>query len=119
MARERDDKGRFVKGNKAGISTEVAREYQQRAVDSRAERKSLREALLTELCRKAKAGEPMTKLERLAAKAIDAHLEGPLTFRDLNALADLLGEKKITITHRAPLVITEAEAEAIDKWSRR
>ena len=116
---ERDEKGRFTKGNTRAICAENAREYQVRSVEARAEKKSLREALVAELNKKAKAGEPMTKLEYLVAKAIDYHARGKLTFKDLTALLELLGEKELTVTHKTdgPLVITEAEAQALDKWA--
>lgn len=120
-SKERDEKGRFKKGVggskehrfHAGNAVEMA----ARSNAAKAERKSLRETLLAELERKARAGEPMTKMEYLVAKAIENHAKGALTFRDLTALADLLGEKEITINHRGPLVITDKEAEALDKWT--
>lgn len=120
--KERDEKGRFKKGvmpkGAVPFTAGTAKEMALRSQALQAERKSLRETLLAELQRKAKAGEPMTKMEYLVAKAIENHAKGALTFRDLTALADLLGEKEITINHRGPLVITDKEAEALDKWTK-
>lgn len=119
---ERDEKGRFVKGNNEGrrfASDGSAAANALRSQKAQAEKKTLREALVAELNKKAKAGEPMTKLEYLVAKAIDNHARGKLTFKDLTALLELLGEKELTVTHKTdgPLVITEAEAQALDKWA--
>ena len=119
---ERDEKGRFTKGNNEGrrfASDGSAAANALRSQKAQAEKKTLREALVAELNKKAKAGEPMTKLEYLVAKAIDNHARGKLTFKDLTALLELLGEKELTVTHKTdgPLVITEAEAQALDKWA--
>lgn len=120
-SKERDEKGRFKKGvmpkGAVPFTAGTAKEMALRSQALQAERKTLRETLLAELERKARAGEPMTKMEYLVAKAIENHAKGALTFRDLTALADLLGEKEITINHRGPLVITDKEAEALDKWT--
>ncbi len=93
---QRDNKGRFVKGNTEGISTEVAREYQARSVEARLRNKTLADALRAELEKKA-PGTEMTKLEYLAAKAIGNHANGDMTFKDLRDLQHLLGEDKQTL----------------------
>lgn len=122
-SKERDEKGRFVKGHSGNPAQRFhagnAQEMAARSNAAQAERKTLREALLAELERKVKAGESMSKMEYLVAKAIENHAKGALTFRDLTALADLLGEKELTINHRGPLVITKDEADAIDKWANK
>lgn len=122
-SKERDEKGRFKKGYSGNPALRIhagnAKEMAAKSNAAQAERKTLREALLAELERKVKAGESMSKLEYLVAKAIENHAKGALTFRDLTALADLLGEKELTINHRGPLVITKDEADAIDKWANK
>ncbi len=93
---QRDKKGRFVKGNTAGISTDVAREYQQRSAQSRKRNKTLREALREALMEDGGGG--FTKMEILARKAMENHRSGKLTFKDLSYLATILGEANINVT---------------------
>ena len=93
---QRDKKGRFVKGNTAGISTDVAREYQQRSAQSRKRNKTLREALCEALMEDGGGG--FTKMEILARKAMENHRSGKLSFRDLSYLATILGEANINVT---------------------
>ena len=55
MAKEgRDEKGRFVKGNTHGITTDVAREYQLRAAEARKENRLMADAIERALLRKHK-----------------------------------------------------------------
>lgn len=121
---ERDKKGRFLKGSsgnpKAQFCGGMAVDCQRNSVESRKEKTMLRDAIIHELTRKAKAGEPLTKVEAIVAKAVDGHVDGPVTFRDLVCLQELLGERHVKIDHHVgPLVISDAEARAIDKWAKR
>ena len=88
---ERDAKGRFVKGNTSGISTEVAREYQQRSATKRKENRTVAEVLRAQLMEKAGDGN-LTKLEYLTLKAITTHAKGDMTMKDLREMQKVLGE---------------------------
>lgn len=101
---ERDEKGRFVKGNKVGISTDVARERQLASAQSRAEnrrkRKSLAEVLRAEL--DTPAGESgMTKQEAIVAKIIKGMYDRP-SAKDLKIIAEVLGEIETNVKLDAP-----------------
>ena len=97
MAKEgRDSKGRFVKGNTIGISTEIARERQLQAAEARKENRLIASALQRALLRQDKeTGNP----------AIDNIVEGVVErvqknggTGDLRTMADVLGEleKKVS-----------------------
>ena len=97
MAKEgRDSKGRFVKGNTIGISTELARERQLQAAEARKENRLIASALQRALLRQDKqTGNP----------AIDNIVEGVVErvqktggTGDLRTMADVLGEleKKVS-----------------------
>lgn len=98
MERQRDENGRFVKGNTAGISTDVAREYQLRSAEKRkentAERKTLRETLLYYLHQKEKSG--LTRQQRIVLEVLD-NQERTMSVKDLRDIADILGELKLGI----------------------
>lgn len=113
---QRDSKGRFIKGNTEGISTEVAREYQARSAEARKRNRTLAEAVRAALEKKAGAGSPMTRLEYLAEKAISNHAQGEMTFRDLRDLQKLLGEdvQNVNLTGEAQIVVrTQEEADKL------
>ena len=118
---ERDDKGRYVKGNTAGISTEVAREYQLRSAAKRKENRTLAEVLRRQLEEKASSGSPMTKMEYLIAKALENHSKGALTLKDLIYLQKLLGEDTLNIKTDGTkvLVVSEKSIQAAGKWSKK
>ena len=116
--RERDDKGRFLPGNKEGktfSSDGVATEMQARSVEARKanrkERQTLAEVLRQQLQEKAADGSPMTRLEYLVAKAISNHAKGALSLKDLTYLQKLLGEdvQNINVRGVAPIVVKDAE----------
>ena len=116
--RQRDSKGRFVKGNTEGISTEVAREYQQRSAEARKRNKTLREAMIEPLHED--GGNGLTKLEVLVRKAMANHANGKLSFLDLKALASIMGEDKLNIETNGPqvIVVSQQAVEAAKKWSK-
>lgn len=112
---ERDDKGRFVKGNKVGISTEVAREYQQRSVQSRKERKTIADTLRYALEEKVSKDSPMTKREYLILKALsNASKDDTLSFRDITEMQKILGEsvQNLNVKGVAPIIAKDAEDAA-------
>ena len=113
---ERDAKGRFVKGNTSGISTEVAREYQQRSATKRKDNRTVAEVLRAQLMEKAGDGN-LTKLEYLTLKAISTHAKGDMTFKDLRELQKALGEdvKEINVNAGGggSITITLASPKAV------
>ena len=88
---ERDSKGRFLPGNKEGISTEVAREYQLRSAEARKANKTIADHLRTYL--EGDAGNGYTRGELLVMQAVNNHKNGKLTFKDLRDLSRILGEE--------------------------
>jgi hypothetical protein len=115
---ERDAKGRFVKGNTSGISTEVAREYQQRSATKRKENRTVAEVLRAQLMEKAGDGN-LTKLEYLTLKAITTHAKGDMTFKDLRELQKALGEDVKTVNVNGPLIVPQEELDILRKWSSK
>lgn len=97
---ERDNKGRFVKGQTpkgaVPISEGIAKDYQLRSAAKRKENRTLAEVMRRELEKKAKEGD-MTKMEYLVIKAIQDSSSDRLTFRDLHELQKILGEDVKTI----------------------
>ena len=122
-AKQRDAKGRFLKGNNAGKTFDnsdgLATEMQARSVASRKEHRTLAETLRRELEQKAGTS-GLTKLEYLVAKALENHSKGPLSLRDLTYLQKLLGEDVLNIKTDGPQVIVVSQ-QAIDagkKWGK-
>lgn len=117
---ERDAKGRFLPGNTSGISTEVAREYQQRAAAKRKENRTLAEVLRAQLQEKVADGSRLTKLEYLTLKAISTHAKGPMEFKDLRDLQKLLGEdvRTVNLGGDAPVNIILGDAKAVEGLQR-
>lgn len=118
---DRDKKGRFLPGNKAGISTESAREMQLLSADKRKENNTLAGVLRRTLQEKAASGSEMTKLEALVLKALDNHFKGKLTLKDLTYLQQLLGEAKLTLNHEGDkvIVVSQESVKAAEKWSSK
>ena len=100
MDGERDSKGKFKKGitpkGAVPINEGIAKEYQERSVASRMERKALADVVREALEKKVAGGE-ITKMEYLAEKAINNHAKGDMTFKDLRDLQKILGEDVKTI----------------------
>lgn len=118
---ERDEKGRFVKGNREGFSTETARDMQLRSAEARKENRTLSEVLKRQLLQKAAQGSELTKLEYLVAKALDNHSKGTLTLKDLTYLQKLLGEDTLNINTNGPqmIVVSAAAVQSASKWSKK
>ena len=122
---ERDDKGRFVKGNTSGINTDVAREYQARSAvvrkENRKERETLAEVLKRQLQEKVADGSQLTKMEYLVAKALQNHSKGTLSLKDLTYLQKLLGEDTLNINTNGPqmIVVSAAAVQSANKWAKK
>ena len=124
----RDEKGRFLPGNKeghrftrngdatvAGAKGTAVREQNRR------ERETLAEVLKKQLQQKAAQGSEMTKMEYLVAKALDNHSKGALTLKDLTSLQKLLGEDTLNINTNGPqmIVVSAAAIQSASKWSKK
>jgi hypothetical protein len=121
---ERDEKGRYKKGN-GPINKEVAREYQARAAvvrkENREKRETLAEVLKRQLQEKVDSGSEMTKLEFIVAKALQNHSRGTLSLKDLTYLQKLLGEDTLNINTNGPqmIVVSAASIQSAKKWSKK
>ena len=105
MAQEgRDDKGRFIEGNKLGITTDVARERQLAAAAARKENRivatALRDALLSE---DPETGDPTIVT---IVKTVTGRLTKDGRAADLHILAGTLGELEQKIQVEGDLEIT-------------
>ena len=111
MARERNEKGQFIKGRTpegaVPISEGIAKEYQERSVKARRENRTLRETLWAAINEPGGGG--LSKMEILVRQAMENHRKGKLTFRDLKDLASVLGEDKMQVD----LTLTDTEAPII------
>lgn len=112
---ERDEKGRYKKGESAHPSTrftkENAREMQKRSILARKEHTTLRETVRAIL--REDGGSGMTKQEHLVRKAMENHRKGKLTFQDLKVLSSILGEDVLTVhTPDAMQVVVRNQEEA-------
>ena len=120
--RQRDSKGRFVKGvvpeGSSPFNAGVAKEMQLRSAEARKRNKTLREAMIEAL--NEDGGNGLTKLEVLVRKAMANHANGKLSFLDLKALASIMGEDKLNIETNGPqvIVVSQQAVEAAKKWSK-
>ncbi len=122
----RDEKGRFLPGNKEGhrfTRNGDARESGAKGTAVREERKkerqTLADVLREELQKKAASGSPMSKLEYLVAKAIENHAKGALSLKDLTYLQKLLGEDVLNIKTDGPVLnIVVGTPEAAEGLNR-
>ena len=98
MAKEgRDDKGRFVKGNKHGISTEVARDYQLRSAEARSDNRIMADAVRRALLKKDPAtGNPTIQV---IVEGVVGRLDKQGSTGDLRVLADIMGELTQKVQH--------------------
>lgn len=101
--RQRDDKGRFVKGNNEGIpfpkgkaQAETARQGGLASVKAKREKKLLKEELRDILLEETTPGSGMTKMQSLIHNVLKNTLSKgrPL---DLKILAEVLGEMEINV----------------------
>ena len=120
---ERDDKGRFVKGNKEGnrfSSNGSATDAQVLSVKTRKKNKTIAEMLRAYLDTPAGDGQH-TKGEALIMQAVNNHKKGSLSFRDLKYLTDVLGEATLNINTSGPqvVIVSEKSIKAAEKWGSK
>ena len=115
MTKERDERGRFLPGNKEGrtftSSDGLATEMQARSVASRKRNATIAEMLRREL--EKDGGDGLTRGEVLVAKAAHNHLKGKLTFKDLKDMQDVLGEsvQQLHVQHEGIVKVVSTEEE--------
>ena len=91
MAKEgRDDKGRFVKGNTHGITTEVARERQLKAAQARKDNRIVASALRDALLSKDPDTGDLTIVS--IVKGVTRRSKSQGSMGDIRMMADVLGE---------------------------
>lgn len=103
MNRQRDNKGRFIKGNSEGskfkadeTSHERARQAGLASKESKAKRKLLREVLREELDKETAKGSGVTKMEAVVAAVVKNVYEKP-SAKALKIMTEILGEHEINI----------------------
>lgn len=120
--RQRDNKGRFIKGNTEGknspISNGLATEMQARSVAARKENKTIAAMLRQYLDEPGGGG--YTRGEILVMKAVNNHKDGKLTFKDLRDLARVMGEDILNIKTDGPqvVVVSQQAIQAAEKWGK-
>lgn len=103
MGRQRDNKGRFVKGNTegkkfetGGKQSEVAREGGIASGESKQRRKLLRETLMEELSKETAKGSGVTKQEAIVAAVVKNLYDKP-NAKGLKIMTEILGEMEINV----------------------
>ena len=102
MSRQRDNKGRFVKGNEIGMENrkqftkDNAKEMGQRSGESRRRRKLLRETLIEELEKETAKGSGLSKQEAIGAAVVKNVFDKP-SAKALKILTEILGEMEINV----------------------
>lgn len=106
MSRQRDNKGRFVKGNTegrkfetGGKQAEVAREGGIASGESKHRRKLLRETLMEELSKETAKGSGVTKQEAIVAAVVKTLYDKP-NAKGLKIMTEILGEMEINVNVR-------------------
>ena len=104
--RQRDSKGRFVKGNTegrkfeaGGKQAEVAREGGIASGESKHRRKLLRETLREELLKETAKGSGVTKQEAIVAAVVKNLYDKP-NAKGLKIITEILGEMEINVNVR-------------------
>lgn len=104
--RQRDSKGRFVKGNTegrkfetGGKQAEVAREGGLASGESKHRRKLLRETLMEELSKETAKGSGVTKQEAIVAAVVKNVFDKP-SAKALKIMTEILGEMEINVNVR-------------------
>lgn len=123
--RERDEKGRFFKGNKVGQQTIAPRFTHENASDAgkkggvasgekRRERKLLKEELYRILNEETTKGSGVTKMESLIQNILNNTLSKGKAL-DLKILAEILGEMEINVnlnqSEKPKIVFEDGEDE--------
>lgn len=102
MGRQRDNKGRFVKGSEIGnenlkmFTKENASDMGHRSVESRRRRKLLRETLIEELEKETAKGSGLSKQEAIVAAVVKNVYDKP-SAKALKILTEILGEMEINV----------------------
>ena len=102
MSRQRDNKGRFVKGNEIGaenrkpFTKDNAKEMGQRSGDAKRRRKLLRETLIEELEKETAKGSGLSKQEAIVAAVVKNVYDKP-SAKALKILTEILGEMEINV----------------------
>lgn len=115
MAKERDERGRFLPGKvpegSSPFSAGIAQEMQARSVASRKRNATIAEMLRREL--EKDGGDGLTRGEVLVAKAAHNHLKGKLTFKDLKDMQDVLGEsvQQLHVQHEGIVKVVSSDEE--------
>lgn len=124
----RDDKGRFVKGNKEGHrfqsngdATVLGAKGAAIREERKKERQTIAEVMRRQLEEKVSDGSQLTKLEYLVAKTLQNHSKGTLSLKDLTYLQKLLGEDTININTNGPqiIVVSAAAVQSANKWAKK
>lgn len=102
VKRQRDSKGRFVKGCTEGkpyqklITKENASEYGKRSQEAQHRRKLLRETLIEELSKETAKGSGVTKQEAIVAAVVKNLYDKP-NAKGLKIITEILGEMEINV----------------------
>ena len=102
MSRQRDNKGRFVKGNTEGkpyqhiFTEDNASEMGKRGAEARRRRKLLRETLIEELEKETAKGSGLSKQEAIVAAVVKNVYDKP-SAKALKILTEILGEMEINV----------------------
>ena len=104
--RKRDDKGRFVKGNKegqkftaGGSQTEISRQGAIASNEVQKRKKLLREVLREELDKETARGSGVTKMEAVVAAVVQNEYK-KASAKGLKILTEILGEMEVNINVR-------------------
>ena len=107
MKRERDDKGRFVKGNTTGFAgnttdkqREIARQGGIASGESKREHKTIAQVLRKVLDEPISAGSEMTRLDGIVASTMQDFYKKP-SVKGLKIMAEILGEleENVNVNH--------------------
>ena len=102
MSRQRDSKGRFVKGVEIGrenlkkFTKDNAKEMGERSGEAKRRRKLLRETLIEELEKDTAKGTGLTKQEAIVAAVVKNVYDKP-SAKALKILTEILGEMEINV----------------------
>lgn len=118
--RQRDSKGRFVKGCTEGqqyrkpITKENASEYGKRSQEVQHRRKLLRETLIEELSKETAKGSGVTKQEAIVAAVVKNLYDKP-NAKGLKIMTEILGEMEINVnlnqSEKPKIVFDDGEDE--------
>lgn len=120
MSRQRDDKGRFVKGNTEGnrfhsgdgrLAERVKGNEHQK--ENQRRRKLLRETLIEELSKETAKGSGVTKQEAIVAAVVKNLYDKP-NAKGLKIMTEILGEMEINVNVREserPTIVFSKEDE--------